>query len=366
MEPFDINIIRQLVYPKESIIASYPGWIAIAIHKDLQVDLLKLSPKNMVNIHSLDLDKNYLESIRFIGFYQHQQQANDIDDGMRETPLKVLQVWNANNCQLLQFVDFNAYWNGRIICMSPLLFNFEDSENVQLFYNSFLKTELREYQYLIRFKIHKAENNEIITRVPLTPDADLMVTDHGTAQITTIISDSFTIPDSRFLEWIDFYSIDSDRILFYCKHRVFDCNRAHWKRYIKVISLSKGVILECNYQANEHEKPVLIPQYNLVAFCSGSRSELVIISLMDGKIQHYIDISKIYNTCCYFQHIIDTKIIGYYYNTNQYCIIDANTGDVNIHTFPIPEVCYCTVSFGHMILMSKETTLIISFVPELN
>ncbi|KAI9591566.1 hypothetical protein BDF19DRAFT_426149 [Syncephalis fuscata] len=274
LKPFNIDEIAELQLPKRSAIASYPRWIAI-VTCNLQFELFKLSSKNMIKVYRLDIDKNSLGKVASITSYQDRKRTSDIDDGMRlilrlgcaKIRSSALEIWNANNRQLLQSIALDAYWDSRIIANCQAYMSEEEQ--------------------------------------------------HGT--------------------------------------------NISWYRHIKVISLSKGAILERIYPANEFEKPILIPQHNLVVFRL-IYSPLVIISLLNEQIQQHANISNLSDGFNYFQHIIDTKIIGHGYDFNQYCIIDVVTGDVNVYSFPIPAVKHCTAVYGHMVLMAKETTLITSFV----
>ncbi|KAI9595855.1 hypothetical protein BDF19DRAFT_440303 [Syncephalis fuscata] len=400
LRPFHIDTRLKLRNPGLSIVASYPGWIAIATYRNFEIALVKLSPKNTAKIYPLDLSRTGLVAIKNITFFQHRQRTNEVDNGLcvilhlkyDGKPLDVLQIWNANSRQLLQSIDFDGEWDGRIINTSLLFARSKIDGCAQLFCSSFSRPQLREPQFIKtsetdysdQFRIHTTDSSKMIflkyyahestvsykiTCMPLASHTSSILADHSTAQTTTIASGYLTLANNAIVRRSKFYSIDCDRVLLYCN----DClpentpngSITSWQHSIKVISLSKGPIFERSYSAKGSEDFILIPRHNLAIFCSKDRLPLVIISLLDGKIRQYTHISALFNTFVHFQHLIDTKIVGYDYILNRYCIVDVKTDKVNVHPFPISRVEHCTVAFGHMILMNKEATLIRSFVPEL-
>ncbi|KAI9596571.1 hypothetical protein BDF19DRAFT_412657 [Syncephalis fuscata] len=400
LEPFNTDIVEDPKFAKQTIIATYPGWIAIAAFKHFQIDLINLSTKNVVKIYPLGMDNSRLEILEKITFYQHRQQANDIDDGMRlilhlkydKASFSVLQIWNANSCQLLQSTDFDVSWDGRVINASLLFFKYYFNEGIQLFYRSFSKAQLHkprlldnmQFDYTNKFRIHMVNSNEIIILiysiysgivsckagcVLLTPNADLTMPSNSKKQLTTTTLSSMILPSYAAVHQSGFYSIDYDRVFFYCTVCLFDEESREgisgWQRYIKVFSLSKGLIFERDYPSNKSEKMILITRHNLAVFYSLYSSSLAIISLLDGEIRYYSQLNESGKGFGRFEHLIDSKLVGYSYNCNKYCIIDVVTGDLNIHSFPISAVQHCTFAFDHMLLMTKETTLITSFVPKL-
>ncbi|KAI9595847.1 hypothetical protein BDF19DRAFT_413310 [Syncephalis fuscata] len=62
--------------------ASYPGWIAITDYDHSSVDLIKLSIKNTVKVHSLNLKKYTSNLIENMEFYRCRQQVADTDANM--------------------------------------------------------------------------------------------------------------------------------------------------------------------------------------------------------------------------------------------------------------------------------------------
>ncbi|KAI9595856.1 hypothetical protein BDF19DRAFT_413319 [Syncephalis fuscata] len=399
LKPFEIYKILALRISAKTIIASYPGWFAIASRSGLQIDLIEILPKNTAKIYLLDLDKNNLKTIKNITFYQYRLQTNDADESTCVIlhleyigkSMDVLQIWNANSRQLLQSIDFDGEWDGRIIGGSLLFSKFKNIKSARLFYSNFSETRLCKPQLVnvsnIRnmnnFRIHTANSKEIIllsctdristlykiVRVSLTHDANSITTDYDTPQVTEITSGYLVLPNGSTVRRLKLYSISYDRILFYCSFYLTEVtsngNIKNWQRYIKVVSLKRGAIFECSYSSDGFESLLLIAAHDLAVFYSRLRFELVIVSLLDGEIQQHINISILGDKIYEFQHLIDTKIIGFDYKTDRYCIIDTVTGDVNVYSFPVSKVECCAVALGHMLLITKEATLITSFVPKL-
>ncbi|KAI9594807.1 hypothetical protein BDF19DRAFT_477911 [Syncephalis fuscata] len=400
LKPFNIPKALSLQQNEKSKIAVYSGWIAIASLVSLQVDLIKLSSKNMAETYPLDLDKTSLKAMNNIKFYQYRQQENNTDEEIHiiihleyiSEPIYALKIYSVNSRELLYSISLDDKWDGRIIGTFSLFFDSQISKRNQPFYSSFSKTKLREPQPLMlsrsnyrnTFRIHTTNNNEMIIlqhfidlriiiykiiRVFLTSDFSLMMDNSGTTQMATITRGNWALSNRTFWQDSKFYSIDCNRVLLYCKsysiERTLSGFIKKWKHCIRVISLNEGVILECDYPAQEFEYFILISAYNLIAFYSNDGAPLVIISLLNGKIRHHIDINTLYGKFYYFQHIIDTKIVGCNYTTQQYCVIDAITGKVSIHSFLLSKAHYFTAAYGYMILMNEETTLITSFIPEL-
>ncbi|KAI9591246.1 hypothetical protein BDF19DRAFT_455733, partial [Syncephalis fuscata] len=215
----------------------------------------------------------------------------------------------------------------------------------KLFYRNLSKLQVDEPQRINvlnigqynMFKIHTVNNNEIvllqyvvlgmaslykIIRVLLTPDANLLMTNYDTPKITEIASKRLNLPNDASTQQLEAYLIDGDVALndsFLKQGTIFECF------YPSIVM--KGAFNSCTY---------------LVAFYTTCSLPLI---------QRSIDISTLCDTFCQFQNLIDTKIIGYSYTTNQCCIIDIVTGNVN-------------TCIRHMLLMNKKTTLITSFVPE--
>ncbi|KAI9593382.1 hypothetical protein BDF19DRAFT_448545 [Syncephalis fuscata] len=203
----------------------------------------------------------------------------------------------------------------------------------------------------------------------LNQNTNSITTGYNTPQMTEITSGDLTLPDQSLTRWLNAYSIDCDRILFYGNFRLAKSTSSvytqDWQHRIKVLSLSKGVIFECGYPENAFGDLLLIPGHNLAILYTFSTSPLTVISLLNGEIQHQINITVLRTPLCSFQHFIDTKIINYNYKFNQFYTIDVVTGDVNVHSFPISEAKYCRAISGHMVMINEETTFVTSFVPEL-
>ncbi|KAI9594808.1 hypothetical protein BDF19DRAFT_414212 [Syncephalis fuscata] len=395
--PFKIFGLRD---PCAAIIAKYPGWIAMAYIRALQVDLIKLSLKNTAEVYSIDLDKTIFTTIKNIKFYRYREQAGDVAENMRlilhlkccKESLEVLQLWNANSREMLRSINIHDDWDGRIIGASLLLCKYYFIRSGQLLYSSFSTIRLREPQILKkpnnsnrhRFGIHTVSNNEMIflhyfddsdtvsyriIRVLLTSGGNLLLDNDGVIQMATILSGDW----NSFSETVNLcprlYSIDYDRILFYCNaatcKNALIRSRRSWRRYIKVISLSEGVIFECDFRAKDSDRFILIPEHNVIVFYSDAHSPIVIISLLDGKIKHKIHVNILFAPFYHLQHLIDKKIVCCNYNIQQYCIIDVVTGEILIYPFPLPIVRHCIFAYGHMLLLNKETTLIKSFAPDL-
>ncbi|KAI9592390.1 hypothetical protein BDF19DRAFT_451627 [Syncephalis fuscata] len=64
---------------RNTITASYPGWIAIADRYNPSVDLIEILTNNTVKNRQLKLGKDCLKMIKNIAFYQCQQ-VNNIDE----------------------------------------------------------------------------------------------------------------------------------------------------------------------------------------------------------------------------------------------------------------------------------------------
>ncbi|KAI9591542.1 hypothetical protein BDF19DRAFT_486519 [Syncephalis fuscata] len=398
LKSFDDDLYLQLGMYR--IMASYPGWFAIELFVKSKVNLIELLPKNKTKTYSLDVDKTNLKAIERVKFYQGQQ-VDDTDKGMRvilyleysgDNP-KVFQIWNVINCQLLQSINFNGDWDGRIINASLLVFKARNPVTAQILYSNVSKSQVHDPQpisvsmigHCDKFNIHTVNNNEMVIlqytvveerivykvlRVLLTPDANLLVTDYDTLQMTEITAGCLELPDDASIQQVKVYSIDSDRLLFYCilyqVERNLDSYVESWKYGIIVISLSKGTIFKHFYVSSSHKCVILIPTHNLVVLYTKCSLPFTIISLLDGQIQRRISMRPLCDEFCQFQHLMDTKIINYNYKTNQYCIIDVVTGNINVYSFPIPNVLRCTSAFGHMLLMTNKIISITNFVPELN
>ncbi|KAI9592368.1 hypothetical protein BDF19DRAFT_416275 [Syncephalis fuscata] len=256
---------------------SYPGWIAIANRYNPFVDLIKLSTNNIAKNYLLKLDENRLKFIKNIAFYQCQQQVDAIDEGMRvivcleyfEGLFDVLQVWDANSCQLLHFIDINGKWDGRIIGASLLVSSsqriapsntLQSTYYTRLIYNIGSTTQLHEppsiifpnIDYSYKYRIHSTSNNETIfvqycksefrldykiIRVQLTPDTNLEIIGDDTMRMATIASDYITVSNLTKLWVSEFYSIDRDRILVHCNAHLpegtSNVNIDNYQRYIE-------------------------------------------------------------------------------------------------------------------------------------
>ncbi|KAI9594806.1 hypothetical protein BDF19DRAFT_414210 [Syncephalis fuscata] len=405
---FMIDKLLKSSIRRSTIITSYPGWIAMADRDNLFVDLIKLSTTNTVKVHSLDLDKDRFNKIKNIIFYQHRQQVDATDEGMRliirlsysKRPFDILQIWDANSYQLLHSIDVDGNWDGRIIdaslvfpssqiigpsidpkppCNSQLVYNIFSTaqscrprsiilSNFNNSYSNRIHIKNDKETIIIRYYNSEHRFNYEIVRV-LSSNTDLQIIDNDTARMTTIASDYITFSNITMHWTSEIYSIDSDRILVHCSayqleetpNGLIDSNQG----YIRVVSLSKGTIFDDSHSVDTMHCLILFPAYNLVVLDLCINSSLVVMSLFNGKILHEINTIDFRDEVYYFQHLIDAKIVGYSHNTNQYFVIDVVTGNVDIHRFPISMVRLCKFVFGHMLLMNKETILITSFISEL-
>ncbi|KAI9593381.1 hypothetical protein BDF19DRAFT_448540 [Syncephalis fuscata] len=379
----DFPIIDKLVKLQDdnkSLMATYPGWLAVLDCISYRINLVKLLPKNTVKIAQLDLKRNKLITVKSITFYRLQEQVNGIDERMRLivhlTDPNVLELWNTNSCELLQSIELDVEWDGRIIGASLLFSKSHGYRDDRLFYSNFSKSHLCEPQsfkasgigYEKDCSIHTANNNEMILLRYSTHNGMIYykIIRHNRTQSTEIISGYLSF-DHSTVGQLRVYSIDYDRILFCYNIWQNDTSPNDdintWKRYIKVISISEEDILEREYTANGVENLILISTYNLIIFYPHNYASFTVISLLNGEIRHRINTNGLNSFEC-FQHLMDTKIVGCSYATQQYCVIDAVTGSINIHPFSIPTVHKCIFTFGHMVLVNMETTFITSFVPE--
>ncbi|KAI9595233.1 hypothetical protein BDF19DRAFT_442586 [Syncephalis fuscata] len=367
------------------VTASCPGWIAIADCDHSFIDLIKLSTKDEMEVQSLNLDKNCFNRIKKIAFCQCQQ-VDDTDEYMRviihlkysKRPFDALQIWNANSCQLLGSLLFSSSINmdlsnnSQLICRTQLAYNIDSAvqpyepqfitlPNADSFYANRIHTTDNNSTVIMRCRYSEYKLDYQIIRMLLKPDTGLTMNGDDTARATTIVSDCITF--SNFTDhWSSvLYSIDRDRILIIA---ILSYNTYSQKRYIRVISLSKGIVFECNYPIEHYEELILISAYNLAVFHSIKQPSLVFISLLNGEILHEVDVNLTKNYYK-FQHIIDTKIFCYAYPIKRYCVVDAVTGDTNMHQFPISEIYSCKSVFGHLLSKNNGNYLITSFVPEL-
>ncbi|KAI9592416.1 hypothetical protein BDF19DRAFT_451707, partial [Syncephalis fuscata] len=339
--------------------ASCPGWVFCINRKTLEAFLVKLSSKKPATMHVLNWKQNNLHSVLSAVFSNNQQEQretkNIINNNEKENKhnsylilwlgtlemTNELQIWNTSNCQLLRTIkqrDFHdckivgssllyhnpidvfsqpQYPNGSVTLMTDIFSELpheprsivipKDIENLQCR----IQTTNEKYVNIICYTNNTNPILYEIIQVSITNTSNQSVNDKPKMKVIKL--DCLSVPKNMTADLLDFYYVDQNRVLFTRHYIAFEeinmsLGRRNWKLRLTLISSSSGLVWEKDYSNYRISNLIIIPEYNLCVFNCKKSHFLVVISLLDGKLQRHINAEDSYKTFVNFEHITDALL----------------------------------------------------------
>ena len=126
--------------------------------------------------------------------------------------------------------------------------------------------------------------------------------------------------------------------------------------------MSAGLLWDTGYPEYELSNGITIPGHDLCAFIHHTPLQVIVVSLIDGKIKRRV---KFGYTCGYpfLYSVTDSLIIKI--KTYSSHLIDALTGQVSAHSFPIANPIGWSFLLDRMIVMNDKEIQVVGFAPDL-
>ena len=183
---------------------------------------------------------------------------------------------------------------------------------------------------------------------------------------TTTISTVFTHNiDSFRRNWANTHFIDEDRILVENEDPVeFDeAGNSTQRRYLSLFSMASGLLWDMDCSKYQIGGRITIPGHDLFAFSCQRGGPTVVVSLIDGTIQHTINTGRYTMYALIFYNVVDSMIAAKV-TRSKYCVIDVLTGQINVYSFPIAGYVGCRFLFDRMVAWNNEEMQVVGFSPE--